>query len=118
VVTLAEVSGKFIAGGSIAGTIRPRKYYRIPKEALDSFLDNIEELVNFFVIEIQRIVFAENVPVTATVSRDRSCGQPRILKGLGIHRRISLLLSDQAAPSVDLRSDFHQRRLPRSFDLH
>ncbi|KIW80787.1 hypothetical protein Z517_07404 [Fonsecaea pedrosoi CBS 271.37] len=65
VVTLAEGSSKALMGSSVAGTLRPRRYYKIPKETLEASLDDLENLINFFVIEIQRIVFAENVPVTA-----------------------------------------------------
>jgi len=65
VVTLAEASSKFLMGSSVAGAVRPRKYYKIPKEVLESSLDDLENLINFFVIEGQRIVFAENIPVTA-----------------------------------------------------
>jgi len=65
VVTLAEASSKALMGSSVAGTVRPRRYYKLPKEALESSLDDLENLINFFVIEGQRIVFAENVPVTA-----------------------------------------------------
>jgi len=65
VVTLAEASSKLLMGSSVASAVRPRKYYKIPKEALESSLDDLENLINFFVIEGQRIVFAENIPVTA-----------------------------------------------------
>ncbi|KAL6246611.1 hypothetical protein RBB50_006849 [Rhinocladiella similis] len=66
VVTLAEASSKALMGSGVAGAVRPRRYYKIPKETLESSLDDLENLINFFVIEGQRIVFAENVPVTAT----------------------------------------------------
>ncbi|KAK7887749.1 hypothetical protein LTR67_009652 [Exophiala xenobiotica] len=65
VVTLAEASSKALMGSSVAGTVRPRRYYKLPKEALESSLDDLENLINFFVIEAQRVVFAENVPITA-----------------------------------------------------
>ncbi|KIV84283.1 hypothetical protein PV11_00072 [Exophiala sideris] len=65
VVTLAEASSTALMGSSVAGTVRPRRYYKIPKETLESSLDDLENLINFFVIEGQRIVFAENIPVTA-----------------------------------------------------
>ncbi|KAJ9601912.1 hypothetical protein H2200_013582 [Cladophialophora chaetospira] len=65
VVTLAEAASKAVMGTSVAGSVRPRKYYKIPKETLEASLDDLENLINFFVIEIQRIVFAENIPVTA-----------------------------------------------------
>jgi len=65
VVTIAETASKAIMGTSVATSIRPRRYYKIPKETLEASLDDLENLINFFVIEIQRIVFAENIPVTA-----------------------------------------------------
>lgn len=69
VVTLAEVAAKFVANTSVATSLRPRRYYKIPKESLEATLDDVEQMVNFFVIEIQRIVFAENIPATAAVRR-------------------------------------------------
>ncbi|EXJ90232.1 hypothetical protein A1O1_03331 [Capronia coronata CBS 617.96] len=66
VVTLAEASSKALMGSSVAGAVRPRRYYTIPKETLEASLEDLENLINFFVIEGQRIVFAENIPVTAT----------------------------------------------------
>ena len=64
VVTLAEVASKSVTGSSLTSAIRPRKYYKIPKETLEASLDDLENLINFFVIEAQRIVFAENILVT------------------------------------------------------
>jgi hypothetical protein len=68
VVTLAEAASKLVAGGSVTSSVRPRRYYKIPKETLEATLDDVEQLINFFVIESQRVVFAENVAVTAAVS--------------------------------------------------
>ena len=47
--------------------MRPRKYFTIPRESLESLLGDVEQLVNFFVIEFQRILFAENVWATIAV---------------------------------------------------
>lgn len=68
VVTLAEASSKALLGSSVASSVRPRRYYKIPKETFEASLDDLENFINFFVIEGQRIVFAENIPVTAAVS--------------------------------------------------
>lgn len=43
----------------LASSFRPKKYYTIPREALESSLEDVEQLINFFVIEFQRILFAE-----------------------------------------------------------
>jgi hypothetical protein len=44
--------------------MRPKKYWTISKESLERFLDDVEQLINFVVIEFQRILFAENLWVT------------------------------------------------------
>jgi hypothetical protein len=55
-------------GRGVASSFRPRRYYKIPKETLEASLDDLEQLINFFVIEFQRILFAENPIVTIAVS--------------------------------------------------
>jgi len=52
----------------MVSSMRPKKYYTIPKESLEPFLADVEEFLNFFVIEAQRILFAENVYATVAVS--------------------------------------------------
>ncbi|KAM0718437.1 hypothetical protein Q7P37_005507 [Cladosporium fusiforme] len=64
VTAAAEVVGHFVLGEGLATKIRPRKYYTIPRETLESITGDMEELLNFFVIECQRILFAENVWAT------------------------------------------------------
>lgn len=64
----AEIVGKVALGQGVASKMRPKKYYTIPHETLESVLADTEELINFFVIEFQRIVFAENVYATVAVS--------------------------------------------------
>lgn len=61
ITILAEVSGKALLSHGLTSQFRPRKYYTVPKETLDSMLGDVHELINFFVIESQRILFAENV---------------------------------------------------------
>lgn len=65
---IAEVAGKSVLGNGLASQMRPRKYYMIRKESLERFTDDLEQLINFFIIEFQRIVFAENIYVTVSVS--------------------------------------------------
>lgn len=52
--------------------MRPRKYYMIRKDSLERLTDDLEQLINFFVIEFQRVVFVENIYVSATV-----CSRPK-----------------------------------------
>ena len=63
-----EILGKTLFGEGLATRFRPNKYYIIPKESLERFLDDFEQFINFFVIEVQRVIFVENVWVTIGVS--------------------------------------------------
>ena len=65
VTASAELAGKLVLGNGLARVIRPKKYYTIPRETLEASLEDVEHLINFFVIEFQRILFAENVTATA-----------------------------------------------------
>ena len=63
-----ELAGKLLFDSGLATRMRPRKYYTIPRESLERSLEDVEQLLNFFVIESQRVLFAENVYVTIAVS--------------------------------------------------
>ncbi|EKG17191.1 Reticulon [Macrophomina phaseolina MS6] len=62
---LAEVAGKATLGHGLATQMRPRKYYMIRKDSLERLTDDLEQLINFFVIEFQRVVFVENIYVSS-----------------------------------------------------
>ncbi|KAK2025503.1 hypothetical protein LX32DRAFT_54655 [Colletotrichum zoysiae] len=62
---LAELAGKLVLNNGLATQLRPRRYFVIPRETLDAAIGDVHELINFFVIEAQRIVFAENVGASA-----------------------------------------------------
>lgn len=64
---LAEITGKLVLNRGLATQIRPRRYYVLSKETLDAAIGDVYELINFFVIETQRILFAENVGASAVV---------------------------------------------------
>jgi hypothetical protein len=68
ITAAAEAAGKFILGQGVASNMRPKRYYTIPRETLESVMEDVTELANFFVIEFQRVVFAENIGVTVAVS--------------------------------------------------
>ena len=68
ITVLAEVAGKAVLSHGLASQFRPKKYFTISKSTLDSLTGDFSELVNFFVIESQRIVFAENLLASVAVS--------------------------------------------------
>lgn len=51
----------------LASSFRPRKYYTIPKDSIEGVLEDMEQLLDFFLIEFQRILFAENIVHTVAV---------------------------------------------------
>ncbi len=67
VTVAAETAGKALLSHGLVSKMRPRKYYTMPRETLDAMIGDVHELVNFFIIETQRIVFAENVFASAAV---------------------------------------------------
>jgi hypothetical protein len=73
ITVAAEAAGKALFSTGFTSQIRPRKYYTVRKETLDSFMGDVTELINFFVIESQRIVFAENLLASGAVSRLIRC---------------------------------------------
>ena len=65
---LAEVAGKSVLNQGLATQLRPRKYYTVSRETLNTAIGDVHELLNFFVIEAQRVLFAENVYVSGLVA--------------------------------------------------
>lgn len=64
----AEIAGKALLNNGFATQLRPRKYYTVPKETLNTMIGDVHELINFFVIEAQRVLFAENVYASAAAA--------------------------------------------------
>lgn len=67
VIVVAESISKGLLGNGIATQLRPRKYYTFPQDTFETMVGDVYELVNFFVIEVQRIFFAENIWASAIV---------------------------------------------------
>lgn len=63
----AEVAGKLVLSNGITSQLRPRRYYTIHRDTVDGIIGDVHELANFFIIEGQRILFAENIGVSAIV---------------------------------------------------
>ncbi|KAL2003740.1 hypothetical protein VTN02DRAFT_2505 [Thermoascus thermophilus] len=56
-----EIAGKTVMSQGLASSFRPRRYYTIPKDSIEGVLEDLEQLLDFFLIEFQRIFFAENI---------------------------------------------------------
>lgn len=67
VTAAAEIGGRLVLSQGLASSFRPRKYYTVPKETVEAVLEDLEQLVDFLLLEFQRILFAENVVHTVAV---------------------------------------------------
>ncbi|KAG6035546.1 hypothetical protein E4U41_006038 [Claviceps citrina] len=65
VTVAAEVAGKAVLSHGLATQMRPRRYHTISRATVDKFIGDVHELINFFVIEAQRILFVENIGASA-----------------------------------------------------
>jgi hypothetical protein len=120
VTALAETVGKAAFGTGFATQLRPRKYFTIRKESLERVLDDLEQLINFAVIEFQRILFVENIWATTGVSFHPDARYMALNSGLltlsatGFCCLVSVLLAHQVASPVGPRPaiDFHHLPCP------
>jgi Reticulon len=117
ITVAAEATGKALFSTGFTSQIRPKKYYTVRKETLDSFMGDVTELINFFVIESQRIVFAENVFASAAVSRLIPCIVDPANITPGLRRSFPVLLSDQDRPILGSHPHLHVRPLPHPSHL-
>lgn len=60
----AEVAGKTLLNNGIASQLRPKKYYQLSRETVDTLIGDVHELANFFFLEAQKILYAENIYAT------------------------------------------------------
>ena len=68
ITVLAEGVGKALFSTGLASQIRPKKYYTVSKETLNALIGDVHELLNFFIIEAQQIIYAENLFFSSAVS--------------------------------------------------
>ncbi|KAI9374695.1 Reticulon-domain-containing protein [Aspergillus egyptiacus] len=55
-----EIGSRVALSQGLTSSFRPRKYYTVPKETIEAVLEDFEQLIDFILIEFQRILFAEN----------------------------------------------------------
>jgi len=59
-----EYGGRLLGYKGAVSQIRPRRYYMIPRESVESIFEEIHDFLNFVVVEFQRIVYVENIFTT------------------------------------------------------
>lgn len=61
---LAELAGKYTVGTGLISKFRPATYFTINQNSLERFLNDAAKLINFLVVELQRVLYVENPNVT------------------------------------------------------
>lgn len=122
VTVVAEVAGRLVLSQGLAGSFRPRKYFTIPREALEATLEDLQQLLDFFLIEFQRVLFAENIIHTVAVWFDirykLGSSPTNTDLSIGFLWRLHCLLADQGPALLGAVSDRRHHCLPRSLFLH
>jgi len=118
VISATELVGKLTVNQGIVSSFRPRKYLTIPRQSLENVLGDVEQLINFFVIEFQRIMLAENLGKTVAVScvtpvEEFGCSLP-----LGLYCRLGFLLSHHVPPTLGSPAHWSHHHVLRAFDIH
>lgn len=118
VISATELLGKLTVNQGIVSSFRPRKYLTIPRQSLENVLGDVEQLINFFVIELQRILFAENLMKTLAVSCVRRVEELGCSLSSGLYHGLGFLLSHQVPSALGSGSHWPHHHVFRPFDLH
>lgn len=63
-----EVAGKPLGAKGIISSMRPKRYYTIPRDSVEKLFNEFHDLSNFFLLEFQRVVYVEDIFATGVVS--------------------------------------------------
>lgn len=63
-VAALEIAGKPLGAKGVVSSLRPKRYYTIPRESLERLFEQLHDFANFCVLEFQRVVFVENIFTT------------------------------------------------------
>lgn len=61
VTAAAEIGGRMAFGQGLSSSFRPRKYYTVPRETIEAVLEDLVQLLDFGLLEFQRVLFVENI---------------------------------------------------------
>jgi hypothetical protein len=68
VVSITEFASRSLSGNSVSARLRPKEYKTIPEPTLNATLKDIHDLVQYVVVQAQRIVFGHDLDKTFAVS--------------------------------------------------
>lgn len=68
VVSVTEFASRLFSANSLSARLRPKEYKQIPESTLNATLKDIHDLIQYAVVQAQRIVFGQDLGKTFAVS--------------------------------------------------
>jgi hypothetical protein len=68
-MSLAEFAGRSFGPDNFVSRLRPRQYKTVPESTLNATLKDIHDFTQYAVVQIQRILLAEDLEKTFGVSQ-------------------------------------------------
>jgi hypothetical protein len=74
VVSVMEFASRSFASNSLSARLRPKEYKKIPESTLNATLKDIHDLIQYAVVQAQRIIFGQDLDKSFAVSCDSLSG--------------------------------------------
>jgi hypothetical protein len=68
VVSVTEFASRSFSGNSLSTRLRPKEYKKIPEPTLNATLKDIHDLIQYTVVQAQKVVFGQDLYKTFAVS--------------------------------------------------
>jgi hypothetical protein len=75
-MSVTEFASRSFGPDTFLSRLRPKEYRKIPESTLNATLKDIHDFVQYAVVQIQRIIFAQDLDRTFAVSCNAGYGSP------------------------------------------
>ncbi|KAL6406055.1 cwl1 [Ilyonectria robusta] len=123
-MSVTEFASRSFGPNTFLARLRPKEYQKVPESTLNATLKDIHDLVQYAVVQVQRIIFGQDLDKTFAVSCSPGYGSPVWVNLLtdvraGFPQLHRLVLANQSRSSVLVsraRPDLALHRSPHHFD--
>jgi hypothetical protein len=105
VISITEFASRLFGPDTFLARLRPKEYKKVPESTLNATLKDIHDFVQYAVVQVQRIMFGQDLDKTFAVSCSPRIWIVRINEPLtnvraGVPRFHGLVLANQSRTSV------------------
>ena len=68
VISITEFASRLFGPDTFLARLRPKEYKKVPESTLNATLKDIHDFVQYAVVQIQRIIFAQDLDRTFAIS--------------------------------------------------